>query len=717
MRRKHRGLVAAFGLCSPLFAVGCSTQSDSLGSAGDGAASGGWASGGWAGGGGQGGNYGGSSADARDAAPGDAPRRDLAPVEARAACETLTCFTACQEQIAVVPVEQPTGFVAVASPSSAFAWQPLGADLVLAVGRAFAEIRRRSDLSLLGSAALPAIWSNGAAVVGSLGFVRDGNANVAVLDLANPAAPRVSAWWLWAGTPAGSWRGKLVLGGGVGVSFLDVANPSAPVESFCLPGVDTPAISGDLLVAKRSAPSALYADVYRLDPALTEAAPWASIRIASSPPLVLEGTRLAVPTITSDLVLYDLAGAEPVEVARAHPTQTYYTWQAGGFFFGQSPDQSEMIALDLRGTLEPYLVSQVAGRDCLYRLDAPDGSAAFVVSKWLPGARFSPDSLPLVACPVADTVNDANAVAALSPDGHTLLLPGDTGWVFRDLDTGTDTILAGAPVAHPDAFGWVDDRIVAIDRVFGIETTSAWATLYAAADPATALATVAGLDPYGDWLGSSGGQLIGFSPAPGFRSADSPTLWLLDPQKATAVAKPLASSTETGYTGSLWNDKVVAFRNAEAIVFGLDGSEQGRITLPSFVAAATSRIVSDLGWFATTDAGEILRFDPASGTVVVGVGGCVRCSLLGADGKRIYVQALGPDALGPLAPPPGSALANVRSYDALGYRELRGYAVTSGSYPLAGRFPLTQASVVPKLLSGSKLALVADGALVLAAPP
>ncbi len=512
----------------------------------------------------------------------------------------------------------------------------------------------------------------------------------------------------------GSWRGKLVLSTGLGVSFLDVSNPLAPVESFCLPNIGAEFISGDTIVSSS-------AKVYRLDPTTNTGALWASIPLGDTDVYAMDGLRLVVPAAGGsgwDVGLYDLGGTVPVEVARHEQLYHPYLWSNSGFFYeAESQDLAKTIAYDMRGAFEPYSVSKIAGSACLNRLDALDGSAAFVVSGWLPGTRFSPDSLPPVHCPVEDTANDTRTAGALSPDGHTLLLPGEEGWVFRDLDTGTDTIKGGGPVGYPDSVGWVGDRIVAIDKLLAVDFQSSSATIFDAGNPQGALATVDSLDPYTDWFGVSGGQMIGFAPAPGLQSASSPTLSLLDPHAATVVSMPLGLPTNASYTGYLWNDKLVVFDSAEAIIFNLDGSEQGRIALPSLVAAAKTFLLADLGWFATTDAGEILRFDPASGTVEVGGTGCVQCSLLGADSERVYVEALGPDALGPLAPPPGSVWEDYRNYRTLTYTELRAYAVTNGGYPLVGRYPLTETSMGWRLLIGSKLALVGDGALILAAPP
>lgn len=653
---------------------------------------------------------------ARDAAVVDVLLVGTPPVDAGSVCDKLTCFTACQEQIAVAPMEQPTGFVPVQAQSSVYESWPLGSDMVLAIGPFFAEVRKSSDLSLLGSAPLPATWTLlGSAVAGNTGFVRDGRENLVVLDLTNPAAPRATAWWLSAGSPLGGWRGKLVLDTHSGVSFVDVSNPLAPVESFCLP-VGGEAIAGDTFIGERGTPAGTIADIYHLDPTLANLAPWASLE--PGPYFFLDGMRVATHGQGSNLVLYDLGGAAPVEMARTKLAYTYH-WNlpVGGFFVEEAADQSDVIALDLRGALEPYSVSQDAGNACMYRLEALDANAAFLVSAWLPGARFTPDSLPPFHCPVEDTVNDARAAAALSPDGHTLLLPGYKGWVFRDLDTGIDRISAVGPVGYPDALGWVGDRIVDITQMISVEVQSSSAAILDVANPQSALATVDGLDPYTQWLGVSGGQMIGFSPSARVQSAVSPTLWLLDPNAATAVSKPLGLSADTGYTGYLWNDKLVVLHDAVATVFNLDGSEQVRIALPPSIATAKSRMVSDLGWFAATDAGEILRFDPTLGTFAVRVESCVQCWLLGADAERIYVEALGPDALGPLEPPPSSPWDAFRDYVYLGYAELRAYAVTDGSYPLVGRYPLTEPTMAGwRLLVGSKLALVADGALILAPP-
>jgi hypothetical protein len=286
--------------------------------------------------------------------------------------------------------------------------------------------------------------------------------------------------------------------------------------------------------------------------------------------------------------------------------------------------------------------------------------------------------------------------------------------VLRDLDTGVDRIVGGGS-RYPDFVGWSGDRIVAIDKLLSVEFSSSSATIYDAANPQNELAAIRDLNPSTEWLGASGGQIVGFN------SSYSPALVLLDPLAATLVTKPIGlttsgSNTSTSYAGYLWKDRLVVFRGTEAVLFDLDGIEQGRLALPSFIAGARSFLLSDLGWFATTDAGEVLRFDPASFTVEVGVAGCVGCWLLGADSERVYVQATGPDALGPLAPPPGSAFEAFRNYDYMTYRELRAYAITKGGYPLVGRYPLTKPSL-GRLLIGSKLALVGDGALLLAAPP
>jgi hypothetical protein len=71
-----------------------------------------------------------------------------------------------------------------------------------------------------------------------------------------------------------------------------------------------------------------------------------------------------------------------------------YLWSNSGFFYEGTGDQSSTIAYDMRGAFEPYSVAEIAGNECLIRLDALDGSAAFVVSGWLPGTRFSPDAPP-----------------------------------------------------------------------------------------------------------------------------------------------------------------------------------------------------------------------------------------------------------------------------------------------------------------------------------
>jgi hypothetical protein len=172
-----------------------------------------------------------------------------------------------------------------------------------------------------------------------------------------------------------------------------------------------------------------------------------------------------------------------------------------------------------------------------------------------------------------------------------------------------------------------------------------------------------------------------------------------------------------GYQAQLWKDRLIVFSDSEAILFDLDAVELSRMALPSSFAGATSRLVDDLGWFATTKAGEILRLDPATGNVAVGTTGCVACRLLGADGKRVYVQAFGPEALAPLAPPPGSDWNTEYRYSLLGYTELRAYAVTNGGYALVGRYPLGKSSMGWRLLVGSKLAMVGSGALLLTAPP
>ena len=693
---KKRSPLASLVFCGPLLVVGC-TRSDSIGSGGDRDD----------GSGGSGGGTGGSTWKASDASIGDGLGGNTAQPDANLLCETLTCFSACQGQIASAPIDQPMGFVPVPSPSYAYETFPLGSDMVLATGRSFSEIRKWSDLSLLGSVPLPGTWGyESTAVVGNTAFVRDGHWNLAVLDLTDPTAPRATAWWPAAGSPVGSWRGKLVLSTGHGVSFLDVSNPLAPLESFCLPGIGAEFISGDTLVSSA-------AKVYRLDPALNTAALWASMPLGDTRLYAMEGMRLVIPATGGNgwnVGLYDLGGAAPLEVARHEQLYHPYLWSNSGFFFeAESTDLSRTIAYDMRGAFEPYSVSTIAGSECLMRLDALDGSAAFVISYWLPGARFSPDSPPPVRCPVEDPVGDARGVAALSPDGHTLLLPGGKGvGVFRDVDTGMDATDKEATVGIPDFLAWIGDRILAVDKTLAVEFQSSSATIFDAGNPQGAPAKV-GLDPYTNWLGVSGGQMIGFTSAPGYQSSSSPTLALLDPNAATLVSKPIGLPTNASNLGYLWNDKLVAFDSGKAIVFNLDGSEQGRIALPSFIVAKTF-LLANLGWFATTEAGEILRFDPASGTVEVGVTSCVRCALLGADSERVY-------ALGPLAPPPGSVWEATRNYLDLTYTELRAYTVTKGKYPLVGRYPLTESSTGWKLLIGSKLALVADGALILSAPP
>ncbi|MBN2575249.1 MAG: hypothetical protein JXP73_11860 [Deltaproteobacteria bacterium] len=708
MRQPSRklALLASLVLAGPLLANGC-VATDSIGSGGvrDGGSGGARIV---IGSGGTGGSRD-SGMDGKLDAPG---------VEANPLCETFACFSACQRQIPVAPVEQPTGFVPVPAKSYAYETFPLGADMVLATGRSFAEIRKASDLSLVGSLPLPATWSyESTAVVGNTAVVRDGHANLAVLDLSNPAAPRATAWWFpWVGYPVGSWHGKLVLSTGHGVSFLDVSNPLAPVETLCLPSARAEFIAGDTLVGRGKG-----AEVYRLDAALNTGALWASIPLGDTRLYAMEGQRLVIPAAGGggwDVGLYDLGGAAPVEVARHEQLHHPYLWSSAGFFYeAESTDLAKTIAYDMRGAFEPHSVSALAGAECLYRLDAMDGSAALVVSGWLPGMRFSPDAPPAVVCPAEDPIGEARGAGALSPDGRTLVVPSSAGWVFRDLDTGADAIMGGGP-RYPDDVGWVQDRIVAVESLRGLENMISWATIYDAAAPQKEVGRIADLGLYTQWLGTSGGQMIGFGSGPVFQSSDySLNLWLLDPHTATVVAKPLGLPTGTDYAGHLWQDKLVVLQGAEAIVFDLDGNAQGRITLPSFVAAAKTLLLAEPGWFAATETGEILRFDPAAATVEVAVTGCVWCTLLAADSERLYVRALGPGALAQLAPPPGTSPVDViNHYFNLGYAELRAYAITNGSYPLVGRYPLTEPSI-GRLLVGSKLAVLGDGALLLAAPP
>jgi hypothetical protein len=652
----------------------------------------------------------GGGAGTTDAASGG--RRDMAPPDANPVCETLGCFSACSEQIAVAALEQPMGFVAVPTGSTAFHTMPLGADMVLAFGPAIADIRKASDLSLVGSVALPGIWRFQEAVVGNSLFVGDGYGNIAALDLSNPAAPRTTAWWLSAGVPVGSWRGQLVLDGSYGISLLDVANPLAPVESWCAPGIGAEFVSGDTLVGRGDG-----ATVYRLDPERRTAALWATIPMGDSALFAMDGQRLVIPAAGGggwDVGLYDLGGNAPVEVARHEQLYHPYLWSNSGFFFeAESSDLTRTIAYDMRAAFEPYSVASVAGSECLYRLDARNGSASFVISGYLPGMRFSPDALPPVHCPVEDTVYGGTA-AALSPDGHTLLLPGSNGWVFRDLDTGTDSIKGGGEYL-PDDVAWIGDRLLAVKKLLATEVSGSWATIYDAANPQTEVAKVNGLDPYTEWLGASNGLLVGFTDS----SSDDipPYLSRLDPQAATVASRPIPLPAKRGYQAQLWKDRLIVFSDSEAILFDLDAVELSRVALPSSFAGATTRLVDELGWFATTKAGELLRLDPATGNVAVGTTGCVACRLLGADGKRVYVQASGPEALAPLAPPPGSDSNAEQEYSRLSYPELRAYGVTNDSYALVGRYPLGNSSMGWRLLVGSKLAMVGTGALILTAPP
>jgi hypothetical protein len=629
----------------------------------------------------------------------------------------LPSMLACGHPISLAPVEPSFGFsLAAGSPEPGFHSSSLSGGAVLISTGQEAVVRSSTDFGVLGRVAVPG-GDVRSAVVGGWALVEGYQSGLALLDVSSPANPRVHSWWLDASqgqawlSLVGASQGLFALRTHSGLSFVEIGE-AGPREVFCFEQPESVSwgnidLNGNVLAIKERLLGTSTTDVPRLYH-VTESgvSAWTSLPFEGVFRFISTGGHMAIESnLSRQLTLYDVTGAEPREIATVDGLPMGFRERAiGGFNL-----RSEQLAVDLRGNLELYDVTPIAGSECLLRVVPRAGGESFIISPLIPEQRLPAAPVPSVSCPGPERANVGTIT--VSPDGNTLLQSsGDRRWIFRDMRTGEERSMPRIPDAEgvswlPTAY-WVGDRLVIREKYISASdtlTTDSWLRIAAVEAPNATLARVNSPWPI-ITMGTNGEELwaLTYSETNPAIENKGHRLWRLDPKAEVPSPVILTTEVDDVSTFEVLGDRLYLVGADSLRITDRDGNTLQQVPLP---AAAESTAVSALGFFMANDeVGGVWHLAPQASSFVPLVEDCVACTVLGANASRVYLSAVAPpDPLAPLLE---------AHREEVTYRELRAYDMQSSDPQLVGRYPISFGFTNRLVSAGGTLAFIGTDALI-----